>query len=187
MLTQVYPAEIARYTSLHLEWNHSPVAFVLGSFRGPSSRWTTPGQESYAIVASVTRLSYILAACGEFSMFSDLKKILYMLSPTRFNANFARHIFHKTQRWAHRLAEFTVTVEHIPGAFNTWADFLIRWAALGNEESPARRLSALRVPLITADIPELLSLDAPPSSSVRLRHVLTLVFHSHRTWEAASG
>ncbi len=73
--------------------------------------------------------------------------------------NVARHIVHKTQRWALRLAEFNFTVEHIPGAFNTWADLLTRWAAPGNEESPARRLNALRVPLITTDLPELPSLD----------------------------
>ncbi len=63
-------------------------------------------------------------------MFTDHKNILYMLSPTRFNANVARHIVHKTQRWALRLAEFNFTVEHILGAFNTWADLLTRWAAL---------------------------------------------------------
>ncbi len=73
------------------------------------------GTGSYAIVASVTRLSHILAACGEFSLFTDHKNILYMLSPTRFNANVARHMVHKTQRWALRLAEFNFTVEHIPG------------------------------------------------------------------------
>ncbi len=102
------------------------------------------------------------------------------------HANVARHIVHKTQRWALRLAEFNFTVEYIPGAFNTWADLLTRWAAPGNEESPARRLSALRVPLITADLPELPSLDVISSPRVRLRHLLTLVFHSHRTWEATS-
>ncbi len=117
VFTQVDPAEIAQYAVLPLEWNHSPVAFVSGSFRGPSSRWTNPNQESCAIVASVTRLSHILAACGEFSLFTDDKSIQYMLSPTRFNANVARHIVHKTQRWALRLAEFNFTVEHIPGAF----------------------------------------------------------------------
>ncbi len=45
VLTQVDPAEIAQYAVLPLEWNHSKVAFVSGSFRGPSSRWTTPEQK----------------------------------------------------------------------------------------------------------------------------------------------
>ncbi len=93
----------------------------------------TPEQESYAIVASVTRLSHIIAACGEFSLFTDHENILYMLSPSRFNANVAQHIPHKTQRYALRLSEFNVTVIHIPGAFNTWADLLTRWEAPGNE------------------------------------------------------
>ncbi len=82
-----------------------------------------------------------------------------MLSPTPFNANVARHIVHKTQRWALRLAEFNFTVEHIPGDLNTWADFLTLWAALGNAEFPARRISAFRVPLITEYLPELPSLE----------------------------
>ncbi len=38
VLTQVDPAEIAQYAVLPLEWNHSPVAFVFGSFCGHSSR-----------------------------------------------------------------------------------------------------------------------------------------------------
>ncbi len=115
ILTHADPGEIATSALLPHQWNHHPVAFVSGSFRGASSRWTTPEQENYAIVASVTRLSHILAACGEFSLFTDHKNILYMLSPTQFNANVARHIVHKAQRWALRLAEFTFTVEHIPG------------------------------------------------------------------------
>ncbi len=76
------------------------------------------------------------------------------------------HIAHKTQRWALRLAEFNFKVEHIPGAFNTWADLLTRWAAPGNEESPVRRLSALRVLPITADIPELPSVDVISKSQL---------------------
>ena len=113
VLTQVDPLEVSASTSPPNEWNHQPVAFVSGSFRGASSRWSTPEQECYEIVASVTRLGHILAACREFSLFTDHKNILYMLSPTRFNANVARHIVHKTQRWALRLAEFNFTVEHM--------------------------------------------------------------------------
>ncbi len=93
------------------------------------------------IVRKRTRLSHILAACGEFSQFTDHKNTLYMLSPTRFNANVARHIVHKTQRWASRLAEFNFTVEHIPGELNTWADFLTRWAAPGSFLLDASALS----------------------------------------------
>ncbi len=78
-----------------------------------------------------------------------------MLSRPRLNANVARHIVHKTQRWALLLAEFNFTVEHISGELNTWADFLTRWAARENSEFPARRISAFRVPLITEDLPEL--------------------------------
>eukprot|EP00171_Calliarthron_tuberculosum_P007262 IDg7262t1 len=167
VLTQVDPEEIKKGTKPPQEWNHSPVAFVSGSFRGASFRWSTPEQEAYAIIASVLRLSHILAACGEFSLFTDHKNILYMMSPTRFNSSVARHVVHKTQRWALRLAEFNFTIEHIPGRDNLWADVLTRWAARDNSEFPARRTAALRVPLITEDKPELPSLEAVASSQAK--------------------
>ncbi len=150
------PDEIAPSALLPHQWKHRAVAFVSGSFRGALSRWTNLEQESDAIFASVTRLSHILAACGEFSLSTDHKNILYMISLTRFNANVALHILHKTQRLDLRLPEF---VEYIPGERNTWADFLSRWTALGNAEFPARRVSAVRVPLVTEDLPELPPLE----------------------------
>ena len=82
-----------------------------------------------------------------------------MLSPTRFDKNTARHIVHKTQRWALRLAEFIYSIEHIPGESNLLADMLTRWAAFGNEIHLARRVAALRVPVITEDQPELPIMD----------------------------
>lgn len=42
----------------------------------------------------------------------------------RYNANVARHVIHKTQRWALRLSEFNFTIEHILGEDNVWADIL---------------------------------------------------------------
>ena len=141
------------------DWEHYPVGFVSGSFRGSSSRWTMPEKESYAIVASTIRLSHNLVACGEFSLFTDHKNLLYMLSPSRFNANVARHVVNKVQRWALRLAEFNFTIEHIPGESNVWADILTRWAAADYDKSPARRLSAIKVPLLTEDKPELPSIE----------------------------
>lgn len=141
------------------EWEHEPISFVSGSFKGPSLRWSTPEQECYAVVASVTRLSHILAACEKFSLFTDHKNLLYMLSPNRFDNNVARHVIYKTQRWAIRLAEFNFTTEHIPGESNTWADMLTRWAASGFDRCPAKRISLFTVPLITETPPELPSLE----------------------------
>lgn len=108
------------------KWAHQPIAFISGTFRNYSARWTTSEKESYAVVASVIRLAHILVVCAEFSLFTDHKNIMYMLSPTRFQANVARHIVHKVQRWAFRLSESNFTVEHIPGENNVWADMLTR-------------------------------------------------------------
>jgi len=82
-----------------------------------------------------------------------------MLSPTRFNSNVARHVVHKVQRWALRLAEFNFTIEHIPGNCNVWADILTRWAAPDYDKAPARRVGAIKVPLLTQDKPDLPSFE----------------------------
>lgn len=119
------------------DWEHHPIGFVLGTFRNSSVRCTMPDKESYAIISSVIRLSRILVACGEFPLFTDHKNILYMLSPTRFNANLAWHVVHKVHRWALRLSEFNFTIEHIPGESNVWADIFTRWAAPGYDKPPA--------------------------------------------------
>lgn len=134
-------------------WSHSPVAFVLSAFRGSSSRWCTTKKECYAVVSRVIRLAHTLASCSEFSIFTDHKNILFMLSPTRFKANVARHVVHKTQRWALRLAEFNFTVNHIPGESNVWADMLSRWAS--GVPPISSIISSFLVPFITEELPEL--------------------------------
>ena len=73
-----------------------------------------PEKESYAIVAPTIRLPHNLAANDEFSLFTDHKNLLYMISPRRFNANVDRNVVYKVQRWALRLAEFNFTTEHVP-------------------------------------------------------------------------
>ncbi len=118
-----------------------------------------PEKELYAIVASTIRLSHNLVACGEYSLFTDHKNLLYMLSPSRFNTSVARHVVNKVQRWALRLAEFNFTIEHIPGESNVWDDILTRWAAPNFDKSPARRLAAIRVTLRIKDKPKLPSLE----------------------------
>ena len=88
-----------------------------------------PEKEPYAIVPSVIRLAHTLVANGEFSIFTYHKNIIYMMSPTRFMANVARHVVQKVQRWSIRLSELNYTVEQIPANQNVWADLLTIWAA----------------------------------------------------------
>lgn len=79
-------------------WEQYPVGFVSGSFLGSSVRRTLPEKESYAIIVSIIRLSHILVACGEFSLFTGHKNILNMLTPNRSKSNVAGHVVHKVQR-----------------------------------------------------------------------------------------
>lgn len=104
------------------DWNHHPVAFVSGYFKGCSVRWTIPEKEFYAIISSVTRLAHFIVAFVEFSILNDQKHPIILLSPAKFVSNVACHVVHKVQRWSMRLSEFNQTIEHIPGENNTWAD-----------------------------------------------------------------
>lgn len=49
---------------------------------------------------------------------------------------------------------------NIPGENNIWADMFTRWAAPDYDTCLSRRISALKVPLITDDMPELPSMHA---------------------------
>ena len=138
-------------------------------------QWSMPEKECYAIFSSVIRLSHTLVSGAEFSLSTDRKNLLFMLNPSRFNLNVARHVVHKVQRWALRLAEFNFTIEHIPGESNLWADMLTRWGAPNQEYFPARGTSPIRVPLITEYPRDLPSIDLiaasqskciPPTDSV---------------------
>lgn len=82
-----------------------------------------------------------------------------MLSPMQLNSSVARHVLHKSQRWALRQTEFNFIIEHIPGVDNVWVDILTRWATPAKSEFPARRTAALRVLIITEDKSELPSLQ----------------------------
>eukprot|EP00177_Eucheuma_denticulatum_P003008 GFKZ01005409.1.p1 GENE.GFKZ01005409.1~~GFKZ01005409.1.p1 ORF type:complete len:229 (+),score=13.11 GFKZ01005409.1:491-1177(+) len=167
VLTQVEARDVFSSTRPPQEWEHSPFACVSRALKGASSRWSTPEQESYAVIASVSRLSHILAACDEFSLSTDHKNILYMMSPHRFDTNVARHVAHKTQRWAVRLCDFKYTIEHITGESNTWADMLTRWASVPFEPFPAHRMASLRVQFITEELPELPSIAAIAESHAK--------------------
>ena len=196
VLTQVSRSELNSGKEPQL-WSHSPVPFVSGSFRGSSSRWTTPEKESYAIVTSVIRLAHVLVACEEFSLFTDHKNILYMLSPTRFNENVARHIVHKVQPWALRLSEFNFTIEHIPGEHNIWADILTRWGAPDNTCFLSRRVSALSVPLITSyaetqELPSIMAIAAsqhasPPTPDSIAKYGYEYTYNSLSVWRSSEG
>lgn len=151
MLTQAPTHELLSGSEAQ-EWSYSPVAFILGEFLNASSRWTTPEKESHAVLALVIRLSHIVVSFHEFSLFPDHKNILYMMSPTLFNANVSLNIVHKVKRWELRLYEFNFTIDHISGEDKVWADILTRWEAPENATFPARLVKALRVPLLTFDM-----------------------------------
>ena len=78
VLTQVTHSEYKSEKATQ-NWEHFPIGFVSGVFCGSSVRWTIPEKESYAIIASVIRLSHVLAACGEFSLEYSVHDVPYSL------------------------------------------------------------------------------------------------------------
>ena len=103
------------------------------------------------------------------------------MNPSQFQANAARHIADKVQRWTIRFADFDFTVEQIPGENSVWADILTRWAAPGYSKFLARRVGAICILLIAEDDPELPSLkvisDAQNKFPPRNKNSLNLSFH----------
>lgn len=63
VLTQVNQSEL-KSGKAPQSWEHYPVGFASGSFRGASIHRTMPEKESYATVASVIGLEHIVVACG---------------------------------------------------------------------------------------------------------------------------
>lgn len=137
VLAQIPPQDL---DELVHQQRHLPLAFLSSSFKGSSARWSTAEKEAYAIVASVTRLDYILLRPEGFHLFTDHKNLVYLFAPAATTKHIARHVANKIERWALSLAAYRYTINHISGDTNTWADLLTRWSA----SEPVGSLAALR-------------------------------------------
>ena len=70
ILTQIPSTDINRPVSAQ---HHEPLAFLSGSFKGSSLRWSTIEKESYAIISAIRRLDYILARPEGFLIFRIIR------------------------------------------------------------------------------------------------------------------
>lgn len=133
--------------------NHEPLAFLSGSFKRLSFRWSTPGKESFDIVKSITSLDYLLLRLERFWLFAD-HKMVYILNPTHHNTSVQKHVVGKIDLWA--LSRFRFTIVHITGEENVWADLLWRWG--GSNQTPEPQTVSLIV-IFTARMASDLDLD----------------------------
>ena len=91
--------------------------------------WHCSEQEIYAIIYFIEKWRYLLIN-KPFEVFTDHKNLQELLNRgTKFKSG-------KLYRWAIRIQEFDFTCKHIPGAMNTFADYLSRDGATLNQLNP---------------------------------------------------
>jgi transposase InsO family protein len=109
------------------ERDMQPLAFLSGAFVGAASRWTICDKEAYPIVAAVNRLEYLLQRTRPFTILTDHRNLIYIMSPER-SPHAKRATIDRVHRWALQLRPFNYVIEHVDGEKNLWADLLSRWA-----------------------------------------------------------
>jgi RNase H-like domain found in reverse transcriptase len=75
-----------------------PLSFTSGRFRGSQERWTSPEKESFAVIETVTKHSYLLLAAEQFSSLSGHYNLKYMYAPLSLDPSLAMHTVSKIQR-----------------------------------------------------------------------------------------
>ena len=81
VLTQVPLSDLGKPQG---EQNHSPLAFISGSFKGAMSRWSTFEKEAFAIVNCMSRLDY-LTTCAHTSIYTDHRNLVFIFNPRSNN------------------------------------------------------------------------------------------------------
>ena len=128
VLTQVTrPTELDSADTVRPEdQDHQPLAFLSGTYKGASLRWSTTEKEAFAIVAACKRLDYLLQRPGGFTIHTDHRNLRFIFG-TEPEPNQPRYLADKLARWSVVLASFTYKIVHVAGEDNVWGDLLSRW------------------------------------------------------------
>lgn len=96
------------------------ISFFAGTFTDTQRRWSTYEQELYGILACLTRpdMAPLFRLHNNLQVRTDHRNLVYMHNRRDFN--------NKLLRWALILADYTFTIDHIPGRLNVVADHLSR-------------------------------------------------------------
>ena len=137
ILTQV-PVDDAASTKDIADWQHEPLGFLSGSFKGASLRWGIPDKEGFAIVESCKKFSHLLIRDGGFRIYTDHRNLKYIFNPSGVVSQVPKPQADRLERWAVFLRAFDYIIEHVPGEANVWADMLSRWAPGSQEHLIAR-------------------------------------------------
>jgi RNase H-like domain found in reverse transcriptase len=100
----------------------------------------------FAIVDTVTKVSYLLLSHEEFSILSDHLNLTYIYNPLSADPTLARHVVHKLQRWALKMSVFSYCMEHVKGELNYWTGLVTRWGVgwvAGSENKAHGKMASL--------------------------------------------
>ena len=138
VLTQVSKSDFESRENWQ-DWEHEPLAFLSGVFKGAASRWAIPDKEAYAIWHSVQRLTHFLVRRGGFHIFTDHRNLQYIFNPAGAATSISKPSADRLERWALLLRNYDYSIQHIPGEENHWGDLLSRWGNPGGQKLVAAR------------------------------------------------
>ena len=119
------------YWSLVMTQEHNkllrPILFLSGKFTGPSLNWTINEKECFPLIYCLKRYDYLVENSNGGIIFrTDHKNLIYLTNPRK--AKVTSTAMSRLNRWAIAILETGVSIEHIPGTENVFADMLSRWA-----------------------------------------------------------
>jgi transposase InsO family protein len=157
------------------EQRHFPfkLAFLSGSFRDSSLRWSTTEKEGYALVATVERTEHLVSRSHKFHVFTDHNNLTYLFDPGAEGPCASKPASDRVERWRVIVGRFAYQIHHVPGETHVVADMFSHWAnpdfqrdATAKVRSATRRLPSYPVEVDT----ELLRLgpsDFPSEADIR--------------------
>jgi transposase InsO family protein len=154
ILTQVPHVDMDRPLA---EQRHQLLACGSGRFRGATLRYSTVEKEAWAIIAMLDRVYYMVSGF-EVICFTDHRNLIVILSGRGSGVSAARQTSDRLARWRLRLDGYRLTIRHVPGEHNVWADMLSRWAASRADNTAAAVARANLAP-VSHDPDSLMSWD----------------------------
>jgi hypothetical protein len=150
---------------------HEMLATFNGEFVGTALKWSTIEKEAFPIIKSLKEFRYQLTTSKGFRLFTDHANLVTLFRPEALNPGLPAAAMDKVYRWLFALGQHRViSMQHLPGSRNLWADLLSRWAhpTYRNLETPdvvIKRVLALKARLVPETPNEFLNLQFDPHHS----------------------
>jgi hypothetical protein len=127
------------------EQQHEPLGTLSGAFSGAQLNWSVIEKESYPILKMLGQFDHILSAPKGFKVFCDHANIVSLFHPEALSPTLAKQTVDKVYRWLFHLGSYRVlSMEHLAGQHNIWADMLSRSAHPTYYKMKRMRLCPLR-------------------------------------------